>query len=251
MIFLRSLRTAIRFLTRVPLPGSHELRGNEYVWSLAWYPVIGAGIGLTLGWVATTSNQFLPLELSILMGLIFISILTGGLHEDGLADTCDALGGGWTKEKRLEIMKDSRIGSYGSMALILLYFCRFFCMATTAPSKWILYSIYAHSISRWPVLILLKIMPSARTTQGLSIELSQQLSWRIIGVGTLMLGLIVWGLNVPLLMLVLSLLMTFVLGALYQNKVGGITGDLCGCTVCVIEIVCWFLLASKEHLYIQ
>ena len=60
MIFFISFRTAVRFLTRIPFPGSHELRPNEYVWSLAWYPIIGAVIGLTLGATATAFHLFLP-----------------------------------------------------------------------------------------------------------------------------------------------------------------------------------------------
>ena len=251
MIFFISFRTALRFLTRIPFPGSHQLRNNEYIWSLAWYPVIGALIGLILGATATAFQLFLPANVSITLALIITAVITGAIHEDGLADTCDAIGGGWTREKRLEIMKDSRIGTYGGIGLILLYTCRFSCMTNLPSSTWIIYSICAHCLARWPILFLIKILPAARSNSGIAHELSNKMSWPILCTATALFIILAIALNINVNIIAMCIPLTLSLGIFFQKKIGGITGDLCGFGVCATELLFWIYICAIEHSYIQ
>src|SRR5262245_58591993 len=116
---LRLFFVALQFLTRVPAP---RWVGFEPAWLSACvrhFPLVGAGVGLWGAAVLWAALQFWPPMVAALLSLAGTVWLTGAFHEDGLADTCDALGGAVSRERALEIMKDSRIGSYGAIALVL------------------------------------------------------------------------------------------------------------------------------------
>ena len=112
-----AVRTALRFLTR-SVPGPHADSEEEFAWSVTWYPAIGLLIG-SIGAVLCQGCLWLGLPNSFSAIIIWATLitLTGALHEDGFADAADAIGGGKSIQKRLEIMKDSRIGTFGGIAL--------------------------------------------------------------------------------------------------------------------------------------
>ena len=113
------LRTGLAFLTRLPLPMAAETSGAEVARASWTFPVIGAGIGLVAAliyWIAYGFGLY-PLVAATL-AVAGTMLLTGCLHEDGLADTADGFGGGTTPERKLEIMRDSRLGTYGAAALV-------------------------------------------------------------------------------------------------------------------------------------
>lgn len=112
------LLNAIRFLTVVPTPHSDETPAPDWLArAMKYFPLVGAGIGLVSALVFVVAHQFWPPLIAALLAVTSSVALTSALHEDGLADTADAFGGGWTVERRLAIMKDSRIGTYGALAL--------------------------------------------------------------------------------------------------------------------------------------
>lgn len=113
------IRVAIAFLTRLPFPIDHEKAGQTFQTTVWAYPLVGVAVGGAGGALLMmgADGGLHPLA-AALLGLALFSLMTGALHEDGLADFADGIGGGWTPEKRLEIMRDSRIGTYGSLALI-------------------------------------------------------------------------------------------------------------------------------------
>jgi adenosylcobinamide-GDP ribazoletransferase len=116
---VRLLLTAVQFLTRVPVPA---WVGYEPQWlqaCLRYFPIVGALVGLSGALVLAVAAAWWPPAVAVVLSMAFTVWLTGGFHEDGLADTCDALGGTVSRERALEIMKDSRIGSYGTLALVL------------------------------------------------------------------------------------------------------------------------------------
>ncbi|MFT3857783.1 MAG: adenosylcobinamide-GDP ribazoletransferase [Aquabacterium sp.] len=117
---LRLLLTALQFLTRIPIPA---WVGYDPKWlqdCLRYFPVVGALVGLCGALVLGAAAAWWPPVVAVVLSMAFTVWMTGGFHEDGLADTCDALGGHVSKERALEIMKDSRIGSYGTLALVLM-----------------------------------------------------------------------------------------------------------------------------------
>ena len=118
---LRLLGVAVQFLTRVPVPVSHSAFEPQWLSDSArYFPLVGtfvAAFGATVMWVA---GLVFPHVLAVGLSMLATVWLTGAFHEDGLADTCDALGGAVSRERALEIMKDSRIGTYGAMGLVLV-----------------------------------------------------------------------------------------------------------------------------------
>ncbi len=113
---LRDLGGALRFFSRLPIPGGE----GDFARSLRLAPLAGALLGLAGGLVFIAALSLrLPVAAAALLGLGFGALVTGGLHEDGLADIADGFGGGFTAARKLEIMKDSRIGAFGALALIL------------------------------------------------------------------------------------------------------------------------------------
>jgi len=162
---LADLAAAFSLLTRLPVP-THAAPAPRAAW--AW-PVAGAAIG-ALAALATSAALALSLPAgpAAAIALITAALLTGGLHEDGLADTADGLMGGQTRERRLEIMKDSRIGSYGTLALLLITLIRWSALTTliAAGLHWPAL-IAAGALSRAPMAVLIATLPNARGT-GLS-----------------------------------------------------------------------------------
>ena len=126
--FFRGFRCAIIFLTRIPV-GGDGYRDADWRWSTGWFPVIGLLIGLLLAslwWLC--SPRLSPWTIAAL-SLSISQLITGGFHEDGLADTADALGGAYTTDRVLTILKDSRVGAFGAMAL--------FCILLLRASLWV------------------------------------------------------------------------------------------------------------------
>lgn len=112
------LLDAIRFLTVVHVRDTESAVAPDWLArAMRYFPMVGAGIGLCSAIVLLIANEFWSPVIAALLAVAASIILTSALHEDGLADTADAFGGGWTIEKRIAIMKDSRIGTYGALAL--------------------------------------------------------------------------------------------------------------------------------------
>ncbi len=236
---------AVALLTRLPVPSDDAPRGAAAAWA---YPLVGlvvGGIAAVVGAVAYGLG--LPSPLCALLSLTMMIALTGAMHEDGLADTVDGLWGGWTRDARLEIMKDSHIGTYGVLALILATGARWGAL-------WLLFEagvgtasialIVAPSVSRGALPALMATLPHARET-GLSHSVgaaSGSNAWIACGIaaliavvftGTSIVGVIFW-----------TALLTALLALIARRKIGGQTGDILGACQQITEIaVLWSLLA--------
>lgn len=140
--------TAIMFYTRIPCPtwiGHSDEMLNK---STRYFPVVGWIVGGFTALAYWGAIQIFPVSTAILLSMAFGILVTGAFHEDGFADVCDGFGGGWTKESRLNIMKDSRIGTYGSVGLILIHFIKFSLLMELAGFNLVFILIIAHSVSR-------------------------------------------------------------------------------------------------------
>jgi cobalamin synthase len=112
--------TAVQFLTRLPLPGGMNQPPSDrtlLVDAVAYFPLVGALIGLVTGWLVWAAATVWPIGLAVVLAVAVEAVLTGAFHEDAVADCCDAFGGGWTREQVLHILKDSRVGSFGVLGL--------------------------------------------------------------------------------------------------------------------------------------
>ncbi len=140
--------TAIMFFTRIPvgnIPYSEKFLNS----SSKYLPVIGWLVGGVSALVLVGLNFILPLPLAVVFSMVASVLLTGAFHEDGFADTCDGFGGGWTKEKILAIMKDSRIGAYGMIGMFFLLLTKFLSLNAIQTDILPLALIIGHTFSRF------------------------------------------------------------------------------------------------------
>jgi adenosylcobinamide-GDP ribazoletransferase len=146
---LRLALTAIQYFTRVPVPrwtGYSERQLND---AARYFPLVGILVGLVTGGAFLLAISVFPQPLAVLLSIIVGVLLTGGFHEDGLADSCDGLGGGWDKSQVLAIMKDSRIGSYGVLGLVLALALKFAALNAVPAAHFLVISLAAHAFSRF------------------------------------------------------------------------------------------------------
>ena len=221
---------ALVLLTRLPIPRLPDhvfANGARAVWA---YPLVGLILGLLVSVVAWFANA---LSLSAMMGagltLAALVLLTGAMHEDGLADTADGLWGGQDVKRRLEIMKDSRIGAYGVLALILAMGLRWLGLAGVSIAG----LITAFVISRALMAPLMCALPHARDT-GLSHSVGRPSTGAMLTGMLIAAGLAVALCGGPgLLALILAGAVAAGMGAVAQKKIGVQTGDILGATLIV------------------
>ncbi len=226
---MRSLIAAFRFLTRVPLPGP-ATRPEDISRAVGWFPLVGACVGAATAGVFLLALRLWAPPVAAVLAIAAGLMLTGGFHEDGATDATDGLGGGWTRERVLEIMKDSRIGAYGSMALWCLLMLRWATLVSFG-TKAILALPLAMILGRWSVAFLLRMLPPIG--QGLAKEVHKGLGWGSYIASTLLAGLlclVVWHLGLPhVLRSVFAAALTILLWSLYlRHRLGGHSGDLLG-----------------------
>lgn len=162
---------AIQFLTRVPL----RLRSApDLSRSVPWFPVVGSMIGAVVGGVGVAMLELVPPLVAAAIAVLFGVALTGAFHEDGLADTADALGG-WSPEQRREILKDSRHGSYGVVAMCGTIVLRITCVAALGPAVAFASLVAAHTIGRGAAVGVMGFAPPV-PEEGLGADFSRALS---------------------------------------------------------------------------
>jgi adenosylcobinamide-GDP ribazoletransferase len=234
------LIVTLGFYTRLPLPHDHVNAGAELAQASWAAPLAGAVVG-AFGALAYALAHAFGLGALPAAGLaIFASlIVTGALHEDGLADTADAFGAGTTPETRLAIMRDSRIGAFGACALILSIGLRWVAVASlVGPARVAVALIVAHAAARAMPPLLMWLIPPARpdglsATAGLP-PADGVAAAALLGLAALVLGL---GLANGLIAAALLVACLVTIRSLALNKIGGQTGDVLGTLEQVCEIV--------------
>lgn len=240
---------ALMFYTRIPVPT--WMRHDEEMLNKAtiYFPVIGwivAGISSLVFYGA--SSIFNP-EISILLSIVASILTTGAFHEDGFADVCDGFGGGWTKEKILEIMKDSRVGTYGSVGLILILGIKFFCLEILDNQTLIWTFFIAHSISRFVALSFIFTLDYVREDALSKVKpIAKKLPIRDLSIAfclaviPLLMYLIITA-NFFLLLIIPPLILVHLyLGYYFKKWIGGYTGDCLGATQQVSEVVIYLII---------
>jgi adenosylcobinamide-GDP ribazoletransferase len=241
------LLSAFALLTRLPVP-DHRGTGGASAW--AW-PLVGSVLGAMAAGVAS-----LGLWLGLTPGVVavivlaLLAFLTGGLHEDGLSDTADGLFGGWTRERRLEIMKDSRAGSYGVLALVLVTLARWSALVAIlvhgagSGAHWGAL-VAAGALSRMPMALIMAVLPNARG-EGLSHATGQPpLAVALVGlmVATAVSVLAAGWAALPVFVAVVVIAALLAISAL--RRIGGQTGDILGASQQLAEAAALAVLAAR------
>jgi adenosylcobinamide-GDP ribazoletransferase len=235
---------AVQFLTRIPTPG-FSYRADSLASAAKFFPVVGLILGATAAVVHSVLAPHLPRSITALFVITFLVLLTGGLHEDALADAADGFGGGWNREQVLLIFKDSRIGSHGAAALTLGLVARLGLVASLPLAEVSGVLVGALVLSRWSILPLSFYLPSARAghseggDSGQGARLARMTSLATLIVGSLIALVIVAFVlrRQAVAAIVAALIVTFATGTYYRRRIGGVTGDCFGATVQLVEIV--------------
>lgn len=240
------LKVGLLFSTRFPLAQSTPIAGADIARASWALPIIGTLIGLLGALVYWLSFHFeLPALVAAALAVSATLALTGCLHEDGLADTCDGLGGS-TRERKLEIMRDSRIGTYGACALVMSLLLRVGALASLAgPGPVAVGLIAAHGGARAMVPLFLRLAPPARS-DGLSADTGRPPPTSVAVAVLLGFALLLWGFG-PARAAVAVLLLLGVLSALRWlclRQIGGQTGDTAGALEQIGEIVVLLVAAA-------
>lgn len=255
----RLLLVAIQFLTRLPVPPFIHYNPQWLHQSSRHFPAVGLLVGLLCAGVFWLGSiLFTPLVAAVI-STVFGIRLTGGFHEDGLADSCDGLGGGLTRERTLTIMKDSRLGTYGVLGLVSALLLKVTLLASMPLSVAIIALIIGHTASRLLCISLLALLPYGGEIEHAKAKpMAQQLTplQEVLSSGWLILaGVLVTiifpntmhqiGLNQWLLTLLLALIATDYMRRLLYRRLEGYTGDGLGATQQVSEVAIYIGLAAS------
>jgi adenosylcobinamide-GDP ribazoletransferase len=194
-----------------------------------WFPVIGAVIGSMVGASYVGCSELLPALPAAAVAVSAGALLTGAFHHDGLADMADAFGGGWDRDQRLAILKDSRHGTYGVMSLVCVVIVQVGAIAALGPAQGFATLVAAHALGRAGAVALMGAAPSA-TGSGLGSEYTARLSGAsvvagvVAGVALATLAFGVWA----AVAVVAVAAGVGACGVLAVRKIGGVTGDVLG-----------------------
>lgn len=241
------LLSAFALLSRLPLP-NHQGSGANSAW--AW-PLVGAVLG-AFGAALASAALWLGVTPGVTAVLVLAmgAMLTGGLHEDGLSDTADGLYGGWTRERRLEIMKDSRVGSYGVLALVLVTLARWSALTALlvfgGPTNGFWAALVATgAVSRVPMVLMMALLPNARG-EGLSHATGRPGQATALAALGLAMGVAMLSVGWPALpMLAAALGMGVLLSVIALRRIGGQTGDILGASQQLAEATCLAVLSAR------
>jgi len=242
---------ALTFYSRLPAPAWVSYSDENLKHSAAyisWVGLIIGGIAACIFWI---SAQLLPTSIAILISMTATLWATGAFHEDGLADCCDGFGGGWTAERVLEIMKDSRVGSYGVVALVLVLMIKF--QAQLQIEQLIPVLLLAHSLSRFCALSLMFTENYARSgddSKAGRATLDADLKTMTVALLPVALSFaLLPGLSLIVILPLLALRQWLV--RLFRKRIGGYTGDCLGACQQLSELMIylffclpWFLVPA-------
>ncbi len=237
--------TALMFFTRIPCPKWVDHDPEYLQKSSKYFSLVGIIVGSIGALVFYGASFVFPVTIAVLFSMVATVYATGAFHEDGFADVCDGLGGGWTKEKILLIMKDSRLGTYGVIGLLLLLAIKFFAI-TAIPIQWIPMAIISgHSLSRFIATTLIYTHPYVRDTDDSKAKpaakgmTTTMLLWSgVFGVVPLLLFQSPW----VFLVIVPMYFSKLFLGAKFKKWLGGQTGDCAGAVQQLSEVMFYLSL---------
>lgn len=234
---LQAVVTAAQFLTRVPLPGGTNRPDPDLSLlraAVVYFPLVGAAVGLFTGGLVWAAGHLWPVPLAVLLGLAAEARLTGGFHEDAVADCCDAFGGGWTRDDVLRILKDSRVGSFGALGLLLAVLVRAGGLAAVPAGLLVPAAVASAAAGRWAILLMMWRVPPVPHREGLSKDVGQQLGGRELLAGTLLavpgVGWCLWLDPVRTAAGLAAVAgWAWLWAGWVDRRLGGVTGDCLGC----------------------
>ncbi|PHR84840.1 MAG: adenosylcobinamide-GDP ribazoletransferase [Colwellia sp.] len=238
------LLLAISFFTRIPVRLPAEITPRQLNKASRYFAVVGLLIGFICSLVYLVSVEYLPKSIAVLIAMAASLLVTGAFHEDGWADVWDGFGGGWSIDQKLDIMKDSRLGTYGAAALFIILLLKFHSlMALASP---VFAFILANTLSRVVATSLIYDMPYVALDATSKVKpLAQHLSNKsltMLLVTGLLVSLCLLSLGECFLLFVILFLFRALLASWFTRQLGGYTGDCLGAAQQSSEIVIYLSL---------
>jgi adenosylcobinamide-GDP ribazoletransferase len=239
---------AVQFLSILPVPGSAQLFEKDKVTpglviGCEYFPLVGLLLALLLWLLVLVFAPFVPQLVLAALLVAALVMLTGGLHLDGLMDSCDGLFGGRTRERKLEIMRDSRVGSFGVLGAVCLLLLKFALFASLKVHAFPFALMMTLPSARWAMVLALRVFPSARPS-GLGAAFHQAVTTeRLLVAGIIALAIaLVLGQLIGLLVWMAATVTALLLGFWITRSIGGLTGDSYGAIEEVVEVVALLVL---------
>lgn len=248
---LRIFFTALMFFTRIPVPKSTGYSINNLNKSVRYFPLVGAIVGAVGALVFVFFSWILPVYLAILLSMISTVYLTGAFHEDGFADFSDGFGGGYTKEKILTIMKDSRVGTYGSVGLIFILSTKFGALYSFEKDRIPLLIVAAHTISRFnPVMLMFnsRYVRDDESAKAKPVGSHVSVLSFIVAAVFAIASLLILPVHVIPLVLFITLIVFYIMYRYVNKKIGGYTGDVLGALQQITEVMFYLAILIAESL---
>lgn len=239
MKYLKSFLLSLQFLTIINIKNDAPIDEKSFGRSVIFLPLIGLLIGVLLVITSKILFAILPVLISDAIVLIVLIIITGGLHVDGFADTIDGFAGGKNKDDILRIMKDSRIGTFGVVGIVMLLLTKYLSIYSLQEDTKYLVLIAMPVIGRWSVLPMGLFFKYARIEGGTGKIFAESIRLKEFIIGTIMALAII----IPLfrlkgfLMLAVIFIVTLLIGRYSKRKINGITGDVFGATIEINELI--------------
>lgn len=244
---IRLFFTALQFFTRLPIP---RWVGFDAAWlqpSVRYFPVIGWLVALLTAGVYMLACAVWPTVIAVLFSMIAGVVLTGALHEDGWADVCDGFGGGASAERVLAIMKDSRVGAYGVIGLVLVLATKASALHAMPAQQVVAALLIAHPLSRWMATVLIWRLDYARG-EGKAKAMAQRMGHGEFAFSTLcgwlpallliVIGIVTWQ-KIAIALMLAACACSYLI-SLFLRRIGGYTGDCLGAVQQITE-VCFYL----------
>ncbi len=247
---MRGFLGAVAFLTRVRLPASaHPRDATEVGAAVGWFGVVGLALGLVGAAVLAAAHPLVGPLLGAVVVVAVLVVLTGALHEDGLADCCDAFAGASSRERRLEILKDSRQGTFGVLALVVVVAWRVGALAGLDAWQGAAALVVTQALGRVGATVAMVTQPAA-TTAGLGGRSAAAAAPTRVGAGAVVVVAALAGAVGPLATataLGAGALAAVVTLAWARSRIGGITGDVLGAVAVTTECAALAALAALAH----
>ncbi len=242
---------SISFLTIIPVRTVGQAKDSPLGKATAFFPLVGlliGGIGVLL---SIGLDEFLPSQVGNVVIILYLSVITGGLHLDGLADTVDALAANGSRQKKLEIMRRGEIGPFGVAAVIFDLLLKYVLLNSLTASPKLAAILVVPALARWPIALLLWRVPTARR-DGLGYNLAGSATAAGFIVASATVFLIIFGVSAQLGWVNLLLMPILVMMALFAAKLsrtlfGGITGDTLGATIELTEITIFLVIGVLAY----
>ncbi len=241
---LLQLRLAVSFLTIIPI-AIDSANDSDVAASMAWFPLIGALIGIALVFEDRALSLLLGHAVRSAIIVLSMAVLSGAIHLDGLADTADALGAGRDRIRALEILRDSRIGAFGTIALFFALGLKVLSLASLSGTPRLAALILAPTLSRWALVAVSYKVDYLRSAGAGSAMLGRGME-RNLAVASIVTGVALLPFHSlkAILAYVIAFAISLAMRSFYRRWLGGITGDLIGACGEIVEVLTMIVIAA-------